>query len=105
MSIEVKRHSYSHVMAQAVKALYWNDVKMAIGPAIDNGFYYDFDFGSIEFKEENLKELEKKMKQIIKQNQVFEWYSLSFNDAIDYLKSVNEDYKIEMCNDLKEKLF
>ena len=104
-NIEIKRHSLSHIMAQAVKALYWNDVKMAIGPAIENWFYYDFDFGAIEFKEENIKELEKKMKQIIKQNQVFTQYDLDFNEAISYLKSQNEDYKVEMCEDLKVKWF
>ncbi len=59
---------------------------MAIGPDIDTGFYYDFDFGSIEIKEENLKEIEKKMKQIIKQNQKFEQYSLPLTEAQTYLE-------------------
>lgn len=103
MDISTKRHSLSHIMAQAVKALYWNDVKMAIWPDIDTGFYYDFDFSGIEFKEEDLKILEKKMKQIIKQNQKFEQYDLSFEDAKDYLSSQWEEYKVEMAEELFAK--
>ncbi len=103
MEISTKRHSLSHIMAQAVKALYGNDVKMAIGPDIDTGFYYDFDFNGIEFKEEDLKALEKKMKQIIKQNQKFEQYDLSFEEARDYLSSQWEEYKVEMAEELFAK--
>lgn len=103
MEISTKRHSLSHIMAQAVKALYWNDVKMAIWPDTDNGFYYDFDFEWIEFKEEDLKILEKKMKQIIKQNQKFEQYDLSFEDARNYLSSQGEEYKVELCEELYKK--
>ena len=97
------RHSLSHIMAQAVKKLYWNNVKIAIWPDIENWFYYDFDFNWIEFKEENLKEVEKKMKQIIKQNQKFEKYELDIKKAFDYLKSENEIYKLELLEELKLK--
>lgn len=103
MNIEAKRHSLSHILAQAVKALYWEDVKMAIGPDIENGFYYDFDFGNIEFKEEDLKILEKKMKQIIKQNQKFEQYELPFEEAKDFLSGKWEEYKVEMAEELFSK--
>lgn len=105
MDISTKRHSLAHIMAQAVKAIYWNDVKMAIWPDIETGFYYDFDFWDIEFKEEDLKELEKKMKQIIKQNQKFEQYDLDFSDALKYLESSQEPYKVEMAKELNEKWF
>ncbi len=105
MEISTIRHSLSHIMAQAIKSIYWNDVKMAIWPSIDNWFYYDFDFWDIELKEENLKEIEKKMKQIIKQNQVFEQYDLDYKEAREYLVNQNEDYKIEMCDELFEKWF
>lgn len=105
MDISTKRHSLSHIMAQAVKALYGNDVKMAIGPDTDTGFYYDFDFSGIEFKEEDLKALEKKMKQIIKQNQKFEAYDLPFEQAKDYLSSQGEEYKVEMAEELFAKGF
>ena len=105
MDISTKRHSLAHIMAQAVKAIYWNDVKMAIWPDIETGFYYDFDFWDIEFKEEDLKELEKKMKQIIKQNQKFEQYDLDFSDALTYLETAQEPYKVEMAKELNEKWF
>lgn len=101
--ISTTRHSLSHIMAQAVKSLYGNDVKMAIGPDTDTGFYYDFDFNGIEFKEEDLKLLEKKMKQIIKQNQKFEQYELPFEEARDYLSSQGEEYKVEMAGELFAK--
>ncbi|MCB9804087.1 hypothetical protein H6769_00285 [Candidatus Peribacteria bacterium] len=101
--ISTKRHSLSHIMAQAVKSLYGDSVQMAIGPDIDTGFYYDFDFGSIEIKEENLKEIEKKMKQIIKQNQKFEQYSLPLAEAQTYLESRGESYKLEMASELGAK--
>ena len=103
MEISTKRHSLSHIMAQAVKALYWDDVKMAIWPDIDTWFYYDFDFWNIEFKEEDLKALEKKMKQIIKQNQKFEQYDLPFEEAKNYLASKWEEYKVEMAEELFAK--
>ncbi len=98
--ISIKRHSLSHLLAQAVKSIY-PDVKLAIWPAIDNWFYYDFDFGETEFKEENLKEIEKKMKNVIKQNQKFEQYNLSVDEAIKFLKEKWEIYKVEMAEDLK----
>ncbi|MFO0764285.1 MAG: threonine--tRNA ligase [Candidatus Gracilibacteria bacterium] len=101
--ISTKRHSLSHIMAQAVKSLYGDSVQMAIGPDIDTGFYYDFDFGSIEIKEENLKEIEKKMKQIIKQNQKFEQYSLPLSEAKTYLEGRGERYKLEMATELGAK--
>jgi len=103
MSIVEKRHSLSHILAQAVKSLYGNEVKMAIGPDIENGFYYDFDFWEIEFKEEDLKSLEKKMKQIIKQNQRFECYLLPYAEAKQYLSENGEDYKVEMADELHGK--
>ncbi|MDD2487474.1 MAG: threonine--tRNA ligase [Candidatus Gracilibacteria bacterium] len=102
MSYELptKRHSLSHILAQAVKSIY-PDAKLAIGPDIEHGFYYDFDFGEVEFKEENLKEIEKKMKNIIKQNQIFENYRLPVDEAIRILNDSGEIYKVEMAEDLK----
>ena len=83
--LNILRHSAAHVLAQAVQNIN-PDAKLGIGPPIKDGFYYDFDFGSIEIKEENLKEIEKKMKQIIKQNQKFEQYSLPLTEAQTYLE-------------------
>ena len=71
MNNEVMRHSLSHIMAAAVKQL-WPEVKFAIGPSIENGFYYDLDFGSEKIGPEDLPKIEKKMKEIIEQDIPFE---------------------------------
>lgn len=98
--ITTTRHSLAHIMAQAVKSLY-PDVKLAIGPDIENGFYYDFDFGEVKFEEAALKDIEKKMKNIIKQNQKFEHSTMPVDEAIKFLESKGEPYKVEMARDLK----
>ncbi len=102
LTIKDKRHSYAHILAFAVKEL-WPEVKLAIGPAIDNGFYYDFDFGKEKIKEEDLPKIEKKMKHIIKQNIKFEKIELNIADALKKEKSAKEIYKQELINDLKKE--
>ena len=94
------RHTASHVMAQAVKRLY-PDVKVAIGPAIDNGFYYDFEFQE-PIKEEDLPQIEKEMQRIIKENQKLERYTLPRQEAIDYFQDLGQEYKVELIQDLPE---
>lgn len=96
------RHSLAHIMAQAVKSLY-PDAKMAIGPDIENGFYYDFDFGETKLEETALKEIEKKMKNIIKQNQKFVSIPMDMKEAIKFLESKGESYKVEMARDLEAR--
>ena len=98
--ITTTRHSLAHIMAQAVKSLY-PEVKLAIGPDIENGFYYDFDFGEVKFEEAALKDIEKKMKNIIKQNQKFKHSTMPVDEAIAFLESKGEPYKVEMARDLK----
>lgn len=98
--ITTTRHSLAHIMAQAVKSLY-PEIKLAIGPDIENGFYYDFDFGEVKFEESALKDIEKKMKNIIKQNQKFEHSTMPVDEAIALLESKGEVYKAEMARDLK----
>jgi len=100
MNLETKRHSFSHVLAQAVKELY-PDAKLAIWPATDDGFYYDFDFGNTEFSDKELKNVQKKMKKIISQNQLFEQSSLPINETIEKLKADDEVYKLELVEKLK----
>ncbi|MCK5320783.1 threonine--tRNA ligase, partial [Candidatus Parcubacteria bacterium] len=95
------RHSLSHIMAMAVKEL-WSKVKFAIGPAIENGFYYDFDFGDDKIGEEDLKKIEKKMKYLIKQNLKFEKSELDIDEAIEKEKRNKQNYKIELLKDLKK---
>lgn len=95
------RHSLSHVLAHAVLKLR-PDTKIAIGPAIDNGFYYDFKFDK-EFTPSDLKNVEKEMKKIIQSKLDFEKYELNINEAIDYYKKQNNPYKVELIEELKEK--
>ncbi|MFH0814744.1 MAG: threonine--tRNA ligase [Candidatus Falkowbacteria bacterium] len=97
MNIETIRHSLSHVLAQAVLKLY-PDAKLAIGPAIDNGFYYDFDLNGKTFSPDDLAKLEKLMKDIVKEKQMFEQYFLSVEDAVKKVDS--NEYKKEMIEEL-----
>ena len=87
------RHTASHIMAQAVKRLYPN-AKLAIGPSIDSGFYYDFDVEE-SFTAADLTAIESEMKKIVKENLRLEHYELSPQEAIDFYKQNNEDYKID----------
>ena len=90
------RHTCAHVMAQAVQNLY-PDAKLTIGPAIDNGFYYDFDMPSLT--REDLDAIEKEMKKIIKQGDHLEYYTLSKEEAIRLMTEREEPYKVEMIQE------
>lgn len=94
-------HSASHVMAMAVKALY-PDAKLAIGPAIDQGFYYDFDTKQ-PFSPETLAKVEKQMAEIIKQDMPFERMVMKKSDAIKLFKERNEAYKIELIQEIPDE--
>ena len=94
------RHSAAHVMAQAVKRLYPN-TNFAIGPAIENGFYYDFD-SDITFTPEHLEKIEAEMKKIIKETLPIVRSTLPREDAIAFMKEKNEPYKVELIEDLPE---
>lgn len=96
--VEIMRHSASHVMAEAVKALF-PGVKVTIGPAIENGFYYDFDYER-PFKEEDLPAIEEKMREIIDQDFPFERAEVSAGKAVEKFRSDGEDYKVELIQDL-----
>jgi threonyl-tRNA synthetase len=101
--LEKMRHSGSHVLAQAVLKLY-PDTKLGIGPAIENGFYYDFEF--IEpIEEEDLKKIEKEMKKIIKQNLPFKQIMMSKKEAEEYLKKTDQIYKLELLEELEGDKF
>ena len=95
------RHSCSHIMAQAVQKLY-PQAKLAIGPAIENGFYYDFDIEGVTLSDENLKEIEKTMKKLIAQNLTFEKYVIPDVEAqIQEFKAQGEIYKAELLEEHK----
>lgn len=94
------RHTSSHILAQAVKRLY-PDVKLAIGPAIENGFYYDFDSDKA-FTEADLEIIEKEMEKIIKEDYKIEKFVLPREEAIKFMEEKGEIYKVELIKDLKE---
>ncbi|MCE5236088.1 MAG: TGS domain-containing protein, partial [Eubacteriales bacterium] len=94
------RHTASHILAQAVKRLY-KDVKLAIGPAIENGFYYDFDTPDT-FSFEDFAAIEKEMEKISAENLKVERFELPRQEAIDYMKKLGEPYKVELIRDLPE---
>lgn len=110
--LKIMRHSLSHIMAAAVLEL-WPDVKFAIGPAIENGFYYDFDFGEHtketkqnEIKrigEDDLSKIEKKMNHLIKQNLKFERFELSIGEAVKKEKKNKQIYKVELIKELEKE--
>jgi threonyl-tRNA synthetase len=99
--VSTKRHSAAHVLAQALKQIR-NNVKLAIGPDTENGFFYDV-LVDPPLKEEELKELEKRMKHIVKQRQKFVRFYMPIDEAIEYLKSLGEDFKVEMALELKNQ--
>lgn len=96
--LQTLRHSASHILAQAVKRLF-PEAKLTIGPAIDNGFYYDFDIET-PFSREDLDNIEKEMKKIVKENLKIERFELPRAEALELMK--DEPYKVELINDLPE---
>ena len=94
------RHTASHIMAQAVKHL-WPDTKLAIGPSIENGFYYDFD-SEHRFTEEDFLKIQKEMKKIVQANYPLERFELPRDEALKFMEEKNEPYKVELIRDLPE---
>ena len=94
------RHSTSHIMAQAVKRL-WPETKLAIGPAIEDGFYYDFDHEST-FTKEDLEKIENEMKKIVKEHYPIERFELPREEARALMVKLGEPYKVELIDDLPE---
>lgn len=92
------RHTASHVMAQAVKNI-WPDAKLAIGPAIKDGFYYDIDMEH-KLSDQDLLKIQKEMKKVIQANYPLERFELPRDEAIKYMADRDEDYKVELINDL-----
>lgn len=97
--LRVVRHTCSHVLAEAVKRVF-PDAKLAIGPAIDTGYYYDFDHES--FSREDLDKIEAEMKKIIKEGNKLEKFTLPRDEAIKFMEEKNEPYKVELIRDLPE---
>lgn len=99
--LEKMRHSCAHVLAQAVLEMF-PEAKLGFGPAIENGFYYDFELPRTLIPED-LPLLEKKMKHIIKQNQKFKKYIKPLKESVEFLKTIKQDYKVEAAKELGEQ--
>ncbi len=97
---EIYWHSTAHLMAQAVKQLF-PDVKVTIGPAIESGFYYDFDT-KVPFTDEDLEKIEQKMKELIKENLEYKRKELSKQEAYDIFQKMGEDYKLEILSEIPD---
>ncbi|WAW15481.1 threonine--tRNA ligase [Peptostreptococcus equinus] len=97
---EVFRHTSAHIFAQALKRLY-PEAKIAIGPAIENGFYYDFDL-DYRLVPEDLEKIEAEMKKIVKEDLDIEGFEVSREEAINMMEEIGEDYKVEMIKDLPD---
>ena len=97
---EAFRHTTSHILAQAVKRLY-PTAKCAIGPAIKDGFYYDFEF-DFDFTDDNLADIEAEMKKIVKENLKLTHFTMEREEALRIMTEKNEDYKVQLINDLPE---
>ena len=97
--LRVVRHTASHVLAEAVKRVF-PDAKLAIGPAIDTGYYYDFEHEP--FSREDLDKIEAEMKKIIKEGNKLEKFTLPREEAIKFMEEKNEPYKVELIRDLPE---
>ncbi len=100
-ALDILRHSSAHVMAEAVKELF-SDVKVAIGPSTESGFYYDFDRDT-PFTEEDLTKIEAKMAELIDKKQFFKRNVIGIDDAITYFKNLGEIYKIDILEELKRQ--
>ncbi len=94
-------HSSAHLMAEALE-FYYPGIKLAIGPPIENGFYYDVDFGKYEFTEKDLAKVEKKMLELAREKNPFERKEISKKDAIDYFKTKEDPYKLELIDELED---
>ncbi len=94
-------HTTAHIMAQAIKRIYGNDIKLTIGPAIDKGFYYDFDVKE-NISSDDFEKIEAEMKKIIKEDLPIERFTLQRNEAIKFMKEQAEDYKVELIEELPE---
>jgi threonyl-tRNA synthetase len=94
------RHSLAHIMATAIQEM-WPEAKFGVGPVIENGFYYDVDLGQ-PLAPEDLKRIEKKMREVIRKDYPFERFELPIEEAIAKVKAAGQDYKVDLLNDLKQ---
>ena len=99
-SVQAMRHSLAHVLATAVTKL-WPEVKLGVGPAVENGFYYDVDLGEKKLSDEDFKAITDEMRKVINAKQPFEQYDLSIEEAVKWAQDNKQTYKTELLNDLR----
>jgi threonyl-tRNA synthetase len=102
MDLEILRHSTSHVMAAAVQKIY-PEAKLGIGPAIEDGFYYDFDIPGVTLTPEDLVKIEEKMREIIKKNEPFKRIEMPKEEAIKFFEGKGEKYKVELIKKIQDE--
>ena len=94
------RHSLAHIMATAIAQI-WPEAKFGVGPVVDNGFYYDVDLGDIKISNDELGQIEDKMRQLIASDLPFERFEMPIDEAIKWAQEQKQPYKEELLNDLK----
>ena len=98
--LQAMRHSLAHIMASAVQRL-WPEVKFGVGPAVENGFYYDIDLGGTKLSEDDFARIEAEMRKIIEADEPFERFEKPIDEAIAWARESGQPYKEELLNDLK----
>lgn len=98
--LQAMRHSLAHIMATAVQKL-WPEAKFGVGPAVENGFYYDIDLGDTKISEDDFKKIENAMREVIKADVPFERFEKPIDEAIAWAQDAKQPYKEELLNDLK----
>jgi threonyl-tRNA synthetase len=98
--LQPMRHSMAHIFAAAVTRM-WPEVKLGVGPATDTGFHYDLDLGEYKLSNDDFKKIEAEMRKIVAQDQPFERFTKSIDDAIQWANDTKQTYKLELLNDLK----
>lgn len=96
------RHSLAHILATAVQHL-WPDVRLGVGPVVENGFYYDLDLGDVVIREEDFARIEEEMREIIRSAQPFEQFNMPVREALEWARKYNQPYKEELLNDLQRE--
>lgn len=99
-NLHAMRHSLAHIMATAIQTL-WPQTKFGVGPVVDNGFYYDVDLGNESLSDEDFERIEQEMQKVIKEDQKFEKFELSIDEALAWSKEMDQPYKHDLLNDLK----
>jgi threonyl-tRNA synthetase len=100
VDLHAMRHSLAHIMATAITRLY-PEVKLGIGPVVENGFYYDVDLGDTQLSEDDFAKIEAEMKKVVAEDQPFERFTMPVDEAITWAKDHHQPYKEELLNDLK----